>query len=109
MGDEEELDEIWSAHRPQTAERLAALGAVARAAGAGPLPEEARARGIAEAHLLAGAASIFGFPEGTRLAREVERLLRSEGDGTGEAAGRLSDLVEQLAAVIDRERPARES
>ena len=32
MGDEEELDGIWSAHRPQTTERLDTLRAVARAA-----------------------------------------------------------------------------
>lgn len=109
MGDEEELDGIWSTHRPQTAERLDALRAVARAAADGPLPPELRARGIAEAHVLAGAASIFGFHEATPLAREVERLLQEATEGDGADAGRLTAVVERLAALIDRERPERGS
>ena len=102
-GDEEELDAIWSEHRPQTARRLELLREIARAAAAGTLDDKGRAEGIAEAHTLAGAASIFGFPDGTRLAREIERCLR---DREASAAG-LPGLADDLTRAIDRDRDAR--
>jgi len=103
MGDDEELDAIWAEHRPQTARRLDVLRDIARAAAAGTLGENERAAGIAEAHTLAGAASIFGFVDGTRLAREIERCLR---DREAPAAG-LPGLTEDLTRSLDRDRDAR--
>ena len=103
MGDEEELDSIWAEHRPQTARRLEVLREVARAAAAGTLTDERRQAGIAEAHTLAGAASIFGFADGTRLAREIERCLR---DREAPAAG-LVGLAEDLTRTLDRDRDVR--
>ena len=103
MGDEEELDAIWAEHRPQTAQRLEVLREIARAAAAGTLTDDRRQAGIAEAHTLAGAASIFGFADGTRLAREIERRLR---DRDGPTAGLLG-LAEDLTRSLDRDRDAR--
>ncbi len=103
MGDEEELDAIWAEHRPQTSLRLEVLRQVAAAAAAGRLGEDQRQAGIVEAHTLAGAASIFGFGEGTRLAREIERCLRApQGPGTA-----LVGLAEALTRSLDRDRDAR--
>ena len=103
MGDEEERDSIWAEHRPQTAQRLEVLRDVALAADAGTLSDDRRQAGIAEAHTLAGAASIFGFADGTRLAREIERCLR---DREGPTAG-LAGLAEDLTRILDRDRDAR--
>ena len=101
--DEDELDAIWAEHRSQTAQRLEVLRDVARAAAAGTLSDERRQAGIAEAHTLAGAASIFGFADGTRLAREIERCLRDrEGPTTA-----LVGLSEDLTRSLDRDRTAR--
>lgn len=103
MGDEEELDAIWAEHRPQTAQRLGVLRQVALAAAAGTLDPALRSAGIAEAHALAGAASIFGFAEGTRLAREIERRLRAPA-GPDPA---LVELAGALTISLDRDRDAR--
>ena len=103
MGDEEELDAIWAEHRQQTAQRLEVLREVARAAADGTLTDDRRKAGIAEAHTLAGAASIFGFRDGTRLAREIERSLR---DGERPAAD-LVGLADELTRSLDRDRNAR--
>ncbi|HEX4743045.1 MAG TPA: Hpt domain-containing protein [Candidatus Limnocylindria bacterium] len=103
MGDEEELDAIWAEHRVQTAQRLEVLREVARAAAAGALTDDRRAAGIAEAHTLAGAASIFGFPEATRLAREIERSLRDREGPTAD----LVALADELTRSLDRDRSAR--
>ena len=100
MGDEEELDAIWAEHRTQTAERLRTLREVALAAAGGTLAEEQRQRGIAEAHTLAGAASIFGFSDGTRLAREIERCLRDREAPAGDPVALADDLTRSL----DRDR-----
>lgn len=103
MGDEEELDAIWAEHRPQTSQRLEVLRQVALAAAEGTLGDELRQAGIAEAHTLAGAASIFGFGEGTRLAREIERCLRDR-EGPDPA---LVGLADALSRLLDRDRDAR--
>lgn len=101
--DEAVLDAIWSEHRPQTARRLEVLRQVAAAAAAGTLDAEQRRAGTAEAHTLAGAASIFGFGEGTTLAREIERCLRDP-QAPGAA---LVGLAEALTRSLDRDRDAR--
>ena len=104
MADEEsELDAIWAEHRQQTAQRLGVLREVARSSAAGTLGPDLRSAGIAEAHALAGAASIFGFVEGTRLAREIERRLRAP-DGPDPA---LVGLAAALTISLDRDRDAR--
>ena len=100
-----ELDSIWAEHRPDTARRLAVLRNVAARAASGTLGEDQRRAGIAEAHALAGAASLFGFAEGTRLAREIERLLRDP----GAELSRLVALTDELTRSLDRDRSAREA
>jgi HPt (histidine-containing phosphotransfer) domain-containing protein len=106
VGDEDDLDAIWAEHRPATARRLATLRRVAAAAERGELDEELRQAGVAEAHTLAGAASIFGFPDGTRVAREIERRLRDPSADGGGGEG-LVRLAEALARELDRDRDAR--
>lgn len=103
MNEHAELDAIWAEHRADTARRLAVLREVAACAAAGALGEEQRSAGIAEAHTLAGAASLFGFADGTRLAREIERSLRDPG---AELSG-LVALTDELTRSLDRDRSAR--
>lgn len=98
-----ELDAIWDEHRPDTARRLAVLRALAASAAAGALSDEQRQTGIAEAHSLAGAASLFGFDRGARLAREIERALRDP----GAELSALVDLAGALTRSLDRDRSAR--
>jgi HPt (histidine-containing phosphotransfer) domain-containing protein len=63
---------IWQRNRSQVIERLDFLD---RAACTTPLSEGLRMEAAAIAHKLAGSLGMFGFPEGTRLARILEELL----------------------------------
>ena len=68
----QKMMDIWHRNRPQTIERLDLLD---RAASSEPLPDELRIEAAAVDHKLAGSLGMFGFPEGTRLARSLEELL----------------------------------
>ena len=62
------ISDLWQRNRPQTLDRLALLDRAA----AGPLTPALRAEAIAVAHKLAGSLGMFGFHDGTRLARDLE-------------------------------------
>ena len=63
------LAAIWQRSRPQVLERLALLE---QAAAAHTLPETLRHEAASTAHKLAGTLGMFGFPQGTELARQLE-------------------------------------
>lgn len=65
---------LWQRSQPQVLERLALLDRSATGPVTPPLQQEA----AATAHKLAGSLGMFGFHEGTRLARELEQLLEAE-------------------------------
>jgi HPt (histidine-containing phosphotransfer) domain-containing protein len=90
------LAQLWVKNRPIIEERLATLDGVAAAAAACVLSDEQRAAGNATAHKLAGALGMYGFDEGTRIAREIEVLL----GGAAPDAARLSGLIAELRAAI---------
>jgi HPt (histidine-containing phosphotransfer) domain-containing protein len=87
------LAALWVRNRPIIDERLATLD---RAAAAGALGEELRKEANSTAHKLAGALGMYGFDEGTRVAREIEVLL---GDANPDAA-RLGALIADLHEAI---------
>ena len=64
---------LWQRNQPQVLERLALLDQAASDALTPLLQQEA----VATAHKLAGSLGMFGFHEGTRLARELEQLFES--------------------------------
>ena len=64
---------LWHRNQPQVLERLALLDQAATAL----LTPELRQQAHATAHKLAGSLGMFGFHEGTRLAREIEQHLES--------------------------------
>lgn len=85
---------VWQRMRPTVLARLASLqGALEEACGDDALRE----RASDEAHKLAGSLGMFGFPEGTQLARELESALQEGLDA--EAAARF---VERLRALRER-------
>jgi len=90
------LKAMWEKNLPLLRERVAVLSAAADAATAGTLSEELRVEAHAVAHKLAGSLGMFGYPEGTRVARELEVAL---GEETVEA-GRLLELVRSLRDVL---------
>ncbi|HET8568807.1 MAG TPA: Hpt domain-containing protein [Candidatus Limnocylindria bacterium] len=100
MGDKEELEAIWEEHRELTAARLAVLARAARAAAAGTLDGPGRAEAASEAHMVAGAAGIFGYTEGARLAREIERTLKAPGAIARADGERLVALCAALGSAL---------
>ena len=99
------LATLWERNRPVTLERLAELDHAAEASATGTLTAEARRSAISTAHKLAGSLGMFGYPEGTELARNIEQLLESAGENSGGSltsaqALSLRELTESLRASL---------
>jgi len=65
---------LWQRSQPQVLDRLALLDRAA----VEPLTTSLQQEAAATAHKLAGSLGMFGFPEGTRIARDLEQLLETE-------------------------------
>ena len=90
------LAALWVRIRPIVEDRLATLDRAAEAAKAGSLNAELRAEAASCAHKLAGSLGMYGYDEGTRVAREIELLL---GCVSPDSAP-LSVLVTELRAAV---------
>jgi HPt (histidine-containing phosphotransfer) domain-containing protein len=90
------LAALWLRNRALVEERLALLDRVAEAAEAGTLDDALRTEGIGNAHKLAGSLGMYGYDEGTRIAREMEMLL---GGGSSDGV-RLRELCVELRAAV---------
>ncbi len=89
--------EIWRRNRPQVLERLDLLDRIAKS---DPLPDSLRQEASSIAHKLAGSLGMFGFAEGTRLARLLEQHL-DESEPNRETLAALSiQLRETLFPAI---------
>jgi len=88
------LADLWRRNRPVIEERLAILDRAAAAPG--PMPEDLRAAALDVAHKLSGSLGMFGFHEGTLIARELEQLL---GDPQPDAS-HLAHLAKQLREML---------
>jgi len=73
------LASLWERSLPVLRERCALLERAAAAAQAGILTPELRAEATAIAHKLSGSLGMFGYPEGTDLARRIEEHLEDDG------------------------------
>src|SRR5919205_1097885 len=69
---------LWQRFRPVSLERVQVIEDAVLALHRDELDPALRERAGHEAHKLAGSVGTFGFPEGTRLARELERFFRSD-------------------------------
>ncbi|SNS36593.1 Hpt domain-containing protein [Granulicella rosea] len=80
------LAALWQKNQPLMLERLDLLD---RASTHPELHEEA----IAVAHKMAGTLGMFGFPEGTAIAREIELALEAGNRNISHLAARLRALL----------------
>jgi len=69
-----DINKIWLQFKDLAFERLANLEDLV-AVSAGNVTEELQARGKSSAHKLAGSLGCFGFPQGSKIAKEIELLL----------------------------------
>ena len=72
------LATLWERSLPVLRERCALLERAAAAAQTGTLTQDLRAEATAIAHKLSGSLGMFGYPEGTELARRIEEHLETE-------------------------------
>jgi HPt (histidine-containing phosphotransfer) domain-containing protein len=91
------LAALWLRNLPLVEERLALLDRAAAAIADGGLTQELREEASHTAHKLAGSLGMYGYDEGTSIAREIELLLA--GDATPDAA-RFSKLVSELRRAV---------
>jgi Hpt domain len=90
------LAKLWVSVRPLVEERLVTLDHAAAAASAGTLAEDLRKEAASGAHKLAGSLGMYGYDEGTRVAREIEVLL----GGAAPDAVRLEALIAALRGAV---------
>ena len=88
---------VWDASRVTMNSRLDAVDAAGAALLAGSLGGEERAAALVAAHKLAGSLGTFGLADGSKLASELELMLRVPGVP---AVMRLSELADSLRAIV---------
>lgn len=88
----------WERTKGAVLERVAVLDRAVAALQVGHLSPELFEQAQVAAHKLAGCLSLFGYPEGTRLGREIEQWLQTQGT-TGQAT-ELQVLVQRLQAIL---------
>ena len=71
------LDDLWRKNLPTLRERLDLLDRAATLAAAGNLTDAARTEALDIAHKLSGSLGMFGYQEGTEVARRMEAVLKS--------------------------------
>lgn len=86
----------WSRHQGSMQERLDILEATAAAVETGHLNAALQAAGRSQAHKLAGSMGCFGFAEGSRIAHELEQLLKLEDPFTQPQRLHFSTLVKNI-------------
>ncbi len=89
----QKLMDIWHRNRDQVMARLDLLD---RAAEADPLTEQLREEATSVAHKLAGSLGMFGFSEGTRLARCIEQHLETVNPNSAALATLSTELRQSL-------------
>ncbi|MDZ8054698.1 MAG: response regulator [Aulosira sp. ZfuVER01] len=116
QGNKAELDRTKSANHKSQQQTLAAVAGIwqrfqgrvdaqlqvlEQAAASGQnLNSELRLQAAQEAHTLAGSLGTFGLPLGSKLARKIEQLLKSEKTLTPSEIGKLQNWVKQLRQEI---------
>lgn len=96
------LVKLWERFKDSFIDQVALLERVVTALQAGTLAPELQHKAKQEAHKLAGALGSFGFTEGSRLAREIEKLLQITTDLEQVQAKQLSQLVSLLKQELEK-------
>ncbi len=92
---------LWEQFRPTMLERLAILEQTLTMLQAGTLSEERRQQAEQIAHKLAGSLGMFGFAEGTTVAREIEYWLQALG-GQLPLPLPATQLIQQFQTLMTR-------
>lgn len=94
------LAKLWVKIQPIVEERLVVLDGAAAAAETGTWNEDLRKEAQSSAHKLAGSLGMYGFDEGTRIARQLDQMLASGSPDSASLRGLVSEL---RAAVVPKQ------
>jgi HPt (histidine-containing phosphotransfer) domain-containing protein len=90
------IDAVWQRNRPLILDRVRDLLRTAAAARLGQLTPALAAAAAETAHKLAGSLGMFGYPEGTLLARAFERSLTETTPPDAPTLSRLSAALSDM-------------
>jgi HPt (histidine-containing phosphotransfer) domain-containing protein len=90
------LADLWRKNLPVLKDRLDLLDRTASAA-SGDLTEAARMEALSIAHKLSGSLGMFGYTEGTEIARQIEHILKQP---TPENLNTLTELTTNLRKTL---------
>jgi HPt (histidine-containing phosphotransfer) domain-containing protein len=91
------IADLWQRHLPNLRERLDLLDRTGAEASTGTLAETSRAEALTIAHKLSGNLGMFGYPQGSKIASEMEQILKAP---TPEGLHRLGALAAQLRETL---------
>jgi HPt (histidine-containing phosphotransfer) domain-containing protein len=95
------LAQLWQKNLPTIRERLDLLDQFAAAASTGTLADGTRLEALGIAHKLAGSLGMYGYQQGTEVASQMERILKSPTPDTLLTLRSLAvDLRKSLAAGL---------
>ena len=97
---------VWQRFKGRVAEQINVLEQAAQALSVNTLSQELQESAQTEAHTLAGALGTFGLAQGSKLAREIESLLRADRVLEPIEASALRALVLALRQAIQPPREA---
>jgi len=94
------LQALWESSKGMILERLETLQAAHRQLSSDISDPHARQQGLEAAHKLAGILGVFGMPEGSETASQIEHLLKQEQSLTQANLKPLHQLTEHLSTII---------
>lgn len=71
------LASLWQKNLPTLRERLDLIDRAASIAASGTIPEAPRLEAYNIAHKLTGSLGMFGYQQGTEIARKIEHILKA--------------------------------
>ncbi|GAX40433.1 two-component transcriptional regulator [Tolypothrix sp. NIES-4075] len=93
---------VWNRFKGRVGEQVTLLEEAAVASSDNVLNQELRKQAFQEAHTLAGSLGTFGFPLGSKLARKIEHLLKTDKTLTKAETTQFQSWVELLRQEIAR-------
>jgi HPt (histidine-containing phosphotransfer) domain-containing protein len=94
------LAQLWRTSRPTILERVAVLKSAQAALVANTADGAARSQAREAAHKLSGVLGVFGLPQGSELAHNLEEILKSADPLTAADLISMAGEIESLEAMI---------
>jgi diguanylate cyclase (GGDEF)-like protein len=94
---------LWKEHRGTIRERINSIDKAIVSLMQNELTKELREAAARDAHKLSGSLGTFGYSDGTRLARELERQFEGDAPLSPTDSVQLSELAVALRRELDRE------